>query len=651
MQRQRAHEVRVSTPLRGAGPISPSERPTLHNRSALVGRRIPPSRSRGAASAIAIVASMLVACGDDDSPFMFEDTGPPPSPEAGTDGFRRCTEGEHDCGGNDYRVCRDGAFVLEQDCEAACDVMRGCVSCIPGSTRCDATGNIERCIDDGSGYEPSDTCDASMGLTCVAGICADACAEATSERSNVGCVYYPVDLDNGVDLLTNARDAQYAIAIANPGFAQAHIVIEQNDALPDEPPRITMVDQLDLAGGSLQVIPLPARELDGSTDGLLDDGPQTTHTARAYRLRSNLPVVVYQFNPIGQVFLNDASLLLPTSGIDTRYQVIGYPTSRTIDVPALSAPATHGYVTIVGTQDGTRVTVVPTHATLPGVVEGSDATVPAAAAGEPIEVILDEMDVLNLATTEGTGATGDLTGTLVDSDRPVVVYSGTDGASPIPADYMGEETCCVDHLEEQLLPASAWGKVFVAAHSPYRTSDRSEPDIWRFTSTLGTTLTTSLGGSDRTIVIPAGGFHELATRESFTVSATEPVQIGQLLVVQAVGGGQGDGSLLILPAIEQYRETYTFATGEDFQQNRITIIARQDDRILVDGMDSSTECEPRDPVGTLDGVTWTVLHCDVGFGVHNVTCEQPCGVNVYGYHPAGSYSYSAGSEIERIFLF
>lgn len=606
-------------------------------------------RTAVASFAFALVVS-LVACGDDDSPFTFQDSGPTEA-ATGDDGFTRCTEGAHDCGGNDYRVCRDGAFVLEADCEAACDVMRGCVPCIPGSTRCDTEGNIERCAEDGSGYSPSDTCDATMGLTCVAGICADACAEAMSERSNVGCTYYPVDLDNGVDALTNARDAQYAIAIANPGFAAAHIVIEQNDAFPGEPPRITMVDQLDLFGGSLQVLPLPARELDGSTNGLLDDGPQTTHTSRAYRVRSNLPVVVYQFNPIGQVFLNDASLLFPSSGIDTRYQVIGYPTSRTIDIPALNAPATHGYVTIVGTQDGTRVTVVPSHATNPGIVEGSDAIVPGAAAGEPIEVTLNEMDVLNLSTLEGTMSTGDLTGTIVDSDRPVVVYSSSDGASPIPEDYMGEDTCCVDHLEEQLLPVSAWGKTFVAAHSPYRTDDHSEPDIWRFTSTVATTLTTSLGGADRTIVLPAGGMYELATDESFTVIGTDPVQIGQLLVTAAVGGGQGDGSLMVIPAIEQYRETYTFATGEDFQRNAISIVVRAGDRVLVDGMDSSTECDTRDPVGMVDGDSWSVMHCDVEFGVHNVQCDTPCGVNVYGYHPAGSYAYTAGSEVERIFLF
>src|SRR6185503_4563947 len=97
-------------------------------------------------------------------------------------------------------------------------------------------------------------------------------------------------------------------------------VIEQNDALPGEAPRTSLVVEQDVAPDDLAEIELPQREVDGSVQ-MRDDGPGTFLSSNAFRITTNYPVVAYQFNPIIQAFSNDASLLIPTSGLDTRHRV------------------------------------------------------------------------------------------------------------------------------------------------------------------------------------------------------------------------------------------------------------------------------------------------------------------------------------------
>ena len=62
----------------------------------------------------------------------------------------------------------------------------------------------------------------------------------------------------------------------------------------------------------------------------------------------------------------------------------------------------------------------------------------------------------------------DLTGTYVESTRPVSVFCGTVWTS-ISSEFMG------DHLVEQLPPSSSWGQEFVTAPIITRTGG----DIFR----------------------------------------------------------------------------------------------------------------------------------------------------------------------------
>ena len=144
----------------------------------------------------------------------------PPSPPICALGARRC---DHDA----LQSCETGidgrpGWAVRDDCGSralTCGVPGlGCTTCAPGRTTCggDLRNRTDTCRDDGSGYAPGAICDGA-GMACRDGICGDLCAVARKVRSNVGCEYWAVDLDNAnISPSLNAAAQQYAVVVSNP---------------------------------------------------------------------------------------------------------------------------------------------------------------------------------------------------------------------------------------------------------------------------------------------------------------------------------------------------------------------------------------------------------------------------------------------------
>ncbi len=110
------------------------------------------------------------------------------------------------------------------------------------------------------------------------------------------------------------------------------------------------------------------------------------------------------------------------------------------------------FLALVGTVDATTVTIVPT------------AAVGARAAGAPFQVTLNRGDAYQL---EANGLSGDLTGTAVQSDKPIGVFGGHIIAD-IPAN-----TCCAGMLWAAIPPVPAvTGKDFLTFPLSQRTGYR-----------------------------------------------------------------------------------------------------------------------------------------------------------------------------------
>jgi hypothetical protein len=568
-------------------------------------------------------------------------------------------EGAQRCVGDVLTECLDGRWSGAESCAETgrtCYEGHGCVACIPDRHYCDGQRSM-LCDPDGQAGSLDEDCAEVEGAACDAtiGICVNLCAEAAGSRSNVGCEYWAVDLDNwwGRDAANpDASAEQFSLVVTNPQPFPVDVTVERNTAAPGDPLALEFADERSVGPLELVRIDLPPREVDGSVEGR-NEGTGTALTSHAYRVRSTAPIVAYQFNPVYQMHTNDASVLLPTHALDVEYRVLGYPGIGGA-MALLGGSSNYAFLTIVGIEPGTTVTVLST-ADVGAGGPFADWT----PAGTPLETTIGPFDVLNLEAKcppeepvlqcMSDGIT-DFTGSLVTASAPVAVFAGVECITVNPPGC--SDGCCCDHLEEQLFPVGTWGTDFIAAHSPHRGS--YDLDVWRILADhADTEVVTSLPPPDDSFVLGEGEFRELFTPESFTVHASHGVLVGQFLASQGcVGERTGDPAFTLFPPLAQYRTLYTFLVPDTFDRDYASLVRPLDAAVALDGAavpDELPSCT-REPLGTFAGSDWEVVTCPLTDGVHEVVATEPVGLMVVGYGPAGSYAYTGGTDLEQINL-
>jgi hypothetical protein len=554
----------------------------------------------------------------------------------------------------------DGTPGPAQVCPDACVPDKGCAKCVPDALQC--VGNeVHECSSDGSNYDKVvQTCDVLNGQACSNGKCTSACIIAADQPSNVGCEFWAVDLDQ-FDPTINPAAQPWGVALSNAGQSKAHVVIELNEAPYGQPPVPKLVWENDVNPGDLFTPVLPTRELDCGPSPGSGMAPGTCLSSNAYRITSTAPIVVYQFNVFENAFSNDASLLIPTTGLGQIYRVMNWPAGH--PVPLLGFPPDRSYITVVGTKQDTKVTVKPTWR-----IRGNPPIAATPAGGE-IVATLGPFDVLNLETDNATlqelmndkNAT-DLTSSIVTSDKPVAVFSGVElTAAPgtavdIPT-YPGWDsmqtgsTCCLDHLEDQMMPVESVGSNYIISRSPVRsTSGYREPDVIRFMGVAEqATITTNLPPPFDSFTLAPGEFRTTYAQENFVVNSTKPVMVAQLLISQGYVDGPllGDPALTGFPPVNQFRTEYVVPTPPKWSQHWVVITAETGAEVILDG--AGTFICSVAPAGMMDGKNYETRTCSLQTGAHRLTGEKPFGIVVYGYGNAGSYAFVGGADVKRVY--
>lgn len=529
--------------------------------------------------------------------------------------------------------------------------------CVPDSLQC--VGNeVRKCSADGSEYgETVEVCDVLGGGACSNGKCTTACNLAADQPSNVGCEFWAVDLDQ-FDLFNNPAAAPWGVAISNAGQAKAHVVIELNSAPLGQAPVPMVVWENDVNPGDLFTPTLPTREVDCSAQPGDAMAPGTCLSSNAYRITSSAPIVVYQFNVFENAYSNDASLLIPTTGLGQIYRVINWGAGHPVQLGGF--PVDRSYITVVGTKPNTQVTVKPTWK-----IRGNPP-IAATPAGTEIVATLGPFDVLNLETDDATLAelmsnksATDLTASVVTSDKPVAVFSGVEltaapgGAVDIPTypGWTSEDTCCLDHLEDQMLPVESIGSKYVITRSPVRsTSSFREPDVIRFMGVAEqATITTTLPPPYDSFTLAPGEFRTTYAQNNFVVNSDKPVMVGQLLISQEYVDGPylGDPALTVFPPIDQFRTEYVIPTPPKWTQHWVVITAETGAEVMLD--DANTFICAVESAGMIEGKTYESRKCSLQAGAHRLTGEKPFGIVVYGYGTAGSYAFVGGADVKRVY--
>ncbi|WP_437329868.1 IgGFc-binding protein [Sorangium sp. So ce381] len=671
-----------------------ARRPT---RAQKPGRR---ARSRYAAAAalIAVAAGLGLAPSCFDSGTRWGDRPEEPPP---------CTAGEVRCGAELTRCEETGAglaWVTLDDCAArglvCASLELGCRPCVPAAHSC-REQDVVVCDADGSFGRVIDTCDTEAGEACRSGSCQQLCTVAELERSNVGCEYWAVDLDNArIDATGNAAAQQFAVVVSNPQpDVPNEIHIFQDDGAPGDAPAPVEIASALIAPLYLQVFKLGPREVDGSPEGEYNTGTHTALTRHAYKITSKFPIVAYQFNPLenANVFSNDASLLKPREALTyspgamaTAYVVTGWPqTIAVTDDPDTNFDPQNpidlrAFLTIVGTRENTTVQVTTTARVVGG------GPVPETPEGGSIEVKLGAFDVLNL---ESGGFNADFTGSIVKADQPIAVFTGNEASDAPHFDELADRRCCADHLEDQLDPTRTAGKRFAVPHTPSRSKTVKEagarieavpePEYVRIVaaSSKGAVIETTLPPPDDRITLSSlGEFREVTAWGDFMIESSEPVIVSQIMASQNATGVKqglpgGDPSLIILPPIEQFRPDYVFLTPDKYAFDFISVVAPRSAVVRLDDVTlGPDECE----IAPADGLTeeqrggrapsFVVYRCQLSFaaidparqapdnvlpgmqrdGVHWLTASAPVGLLVTGFDSFVSYGYAGGTELREI---
>ncbi|MBI3178131.1 MAG: IgGFc-binding protein, partial [Deltaproteobacteria bacterium] len=457
---------------------------------------------------------------------------------------KKCVPGTTYCapaaaGGKSMEVLKctaDGnsASTLETCSGAASCINKKCAVCAPGTKTCNGDKAMA-CSTDGSALDLVEDC-AAKGLTCLGGLCVNPCEGDIKSNTYVGCDFWAVDLDNAIDAsggqVYDAQHKQFAVVVSNSAPAPATVTA----SFGEKGSASYKSSSWTVASKGLQVIKLP----DPSWKIPTQDQDGTNINNKVFRIQANQPIVAYQFNPLEnyQVFSNDASLLLPTNSLGKQYYVLSRRQLGTLF---------RSYLTVVATMPGdTTVAVKVTAKTLAG------PGVPALNAGQVGSYKLAQGQVLNIETNQ-EGA--DLTGSYVESDKPIVVFGGSEASnSPdtgncIPkagsslkycagssnsgfgqscsSDAGCQSSCCADHLEEQMFPVNTLGMTYVGSRLQPR---GKEKDSWRVLAVQDNTtfqITPSIGIAAPTL--NKGAWMEFATDKDFVLTATKPVLLGQYM--------------------------------------------------------------------------------------------------------------------------
>jgi hypothetical protein len=470
--------------------------------------------------------------------------------------------------------------------------------------------------------------------------------EKIEATSYMGCEAWPTPVANAV-----WSTFDFAVVVANAGEIAAEVTIDragQSVAKATVPPN------------GLSKIYLPwVKELKGADSdhcgSVLSALPQSVRVdGGAYHLKSSRPVTVYQFSaleyaPVGgppqkdwtscpgylgcngidcYSYTNDASILFPTAALSGTYRVTGIPSGTG-----------NAYFAITATKDGTNVKV-----RLSGtarVLKGKG--IPETVENGTLTFTMNAGDVVELAAPQGAT---DLSGSLVDADKPVQVIAGHPCQS-VPA---GIPAC--DHLEQSVAPAQTLGKHYFVAQPTGPYGGIPGHVVRLYGNVDGTTLTYPRGApKNAPAKIDAGEVVDLGVvDQDFEIIGDHELAIATFMMGgQALdpSTGQGDPSQSIVVPVEQFRSKYVFLAPDDYDTSWVDAIAPMGATLTLDG--APVAQVPKE-IGTGSGFGIARIRLEQGAhkGAHVLEGSAPFGIQVVGYGKFTSYQYPGGLDLKPI---
>ncbi|XP_060132431.1 IgGFc-binding protein-like [Zootoca vivipara] len=254
------------------------------------------------------------------------------------------------------------------------------------------------------------------------------------------------------------------------------------------------------------------------------------------RIQSDKDVSVISLS--SKPYSTETALLYPVSSLGTEHYVVG---------PAI-APAGYLQEFAVLTTQGPNVVDI----TLKSQVNFNGKTY---SAGSKLSVTLNAFTGVQLQ------GKGDLSGTRIVSQLPVAVLSGHVCS--------WRYTKC-NHVFEQLLPVSNWGKTFVAPPIPWQT----KTDTLYVSASQATSVNYQMGTSKQTIKLGGGEVKQIqiSPKTPIYLSADVPVQLFLYSNGASTRSFSYDTFFIGIPYIESYSLSYSVIGQVSFQNSILLVV-------------------------------------------------------------------------------
>jgi len=320
---------------------------------------------------------------------------------------------------------------------------------------------------------------------------------------------------------------------------------------------------------------------------------------------STTPVTLYGLSQ--ERYTTDAFLALPTNKLGTEYMAVSY--SGTYEGSQLY---------IVGAENATTVEITPA------------AKSAGREAGVPYAITLQQGETYLLTADD---IIGDLTGSIVKSDKPVAVFSGHK-CTVIP---QWANAC--DFLIEQLPPTPSWGKQFITVPL----ASRRNGDPFRIVAAENDTQVYLDNG--HFITLQRGEYHEFTLKQPSLIEADKPLLVAQYANSLSYDNASADPFMALLTPVGQYLSHYlvsTPATGFSTNYLNIVIPAAVIDSLKLDGQAVSATFTP------LEGTRYLTAQLPVTAGQHVLEADAPFSTSFYGFNTYDSYGYPAGTALRDL---
>ena len=328
--------------------------------------------------------------------------------------------------------------------------------------------------------------------------------------------------------------------------------------------------------------------------------------AKGIHVLSKGDVAVFGLNRV--FYTSDGYAAFPVSTLGTDYLIQGFGNVHS-GVPALNGTQ----FAIVGTEDGTKVTITPS------------VTTAGHTAGAPYSLALNRGQTYQLRAKED--APSDLTGSQVTADRPIAVFGGNQCAF-VP----DKSVLYCDYVVEQLMPVSRAGLRFVTI--PLAT--RLGGDLFRFLA-LQDGTTVKVNGTN-VATLNHGEFAKRIIADPAQIVATKPIFVSRFSTSAGYDGTIiADPFMMLVPHVNQFlNQQFVFTPDSGFKTHFLNVVAPNPavGSVVLDGsVISPAEFAP------IGGSGFSGAQIKVKPGAHQLSANLPFGVSAYGFAEFDSYGY------------